>query len=181
MGGEGEQYLMVMFFFVCFSAACLAIFLVSSISQEQLVHLGWLSGTADGGCEDRLLGAQSWCVTLPLLKNGFCLHLVLRKGSSMIPVLPAFAVGVCCKFWGVQIPGGWTRCHLLTCFGAVVLWFEPCVLAQRICTRAAVESLAVGWARRWASASAVGLPWHPRGAATRSSGWGMSVCLLHPG
>lgn len=40
MGGEGEQYLTVMFFFVCFSAVCLAIFLVSSISQEQLVHLG---------------------------------------------------------------------------------------------------------------------------------------------
>lgn len=142
----------------------------------------WLRGQAP-------VGAQSWCVTLPLLKNGFCLHLVLRKGSSMIPVLPAFTVRVCYKFWGVQIPGGWTWCHLLTCFGAVVLWFEPCVLAQRMCTRAALESLAaacwshaaVGWARRWASASAVGLPWHPRGAATRSSGWGMSVCLLHPG
>lgn len=58
MGGGGEQYLTVMFFVclcVCFSAACLAIFLVSSISQEQSVHLGWLSGMVGGGCEDRLL------------------------------------------------------------------------------------------------------------------------------
>lgn len=74
MGGGGEQYLTVMFFVclcVCFSAACLAIFLVSSISQEQSVHLGWLSGMGwwvvavrTGSCGSTKLV----CYTSPLKK-----------------------------------------------------------------------------------------------------------------
>jgi len=77
MGGRGEQYLTVTYI----TTVCPAVRFVSSISKR-----------------GRAFRVEGHVFHFPLLKTGFCLHLVLGKGFSMIALLLAFTVCACNKF-----------------------------------------------------------------------------------